>query len=51
VNVKGSDTNPSLYSFDEGTIDGISTTDGTTQLRMNGQTIALSRIIDISSAS
>ena len=51
VNVAGSDTNPSLYSFSEGTVDGISTTGATTQLRMNGENIALSRIIDIATNS
>jgi len=48
VNVSGAKNNPSLYSFSEGTIDGISTTGAATQLRMNGTTIPLSRILDIS---
>jgi flagellar hook assembly protein FlgD len=52
VKIDGSATNPSLYSFSEGIVDGIgASSDGVTQLRMNGQTVSLSRIIDISSQS
>jgi len=50
VQVAGSTTNSSLYAFSEGTIDGISTSGGSTQLRMNGTTVPLSRILDISSS-
>jgi Flagellar hook capping protein len=51
VKVAGQDTNPSLYAFNEGTVDGVNTLNGVTQLRMNGQTIPLSSIIDISTNS
>jgi flagellar basal-body rod modification protein FlgD len=49
VQVRGQDKNPSLYAFDEGIVDGVNTLNGVTQLRMNGQTVPLSAIIDISS--
>lgn len=41
----------SAYFFGEGTVDGISTVDGVTRIRMNGKTISLSDIVDISSAA
>lgn len=40
--------NTSAYFFGEGTVDGISTVDGITQLRVNGITVSLSEIFDIS---
>jgi flagellar hook assembly protein FlgD len=51
VQIAGQDTNPSLYAFDEGTVDGVNTLNGVTQLRMNGQIVPLSSIIDISTNS
>jgi flagellar hook assembly protein FlgD len=48
VQIAGQNTNPSLYAFDEGTVDGVNTLNGVTQLRMNGQAVPLSSIIDIS---
>ena len=48
VRIAGQENNPSLYSFDEGTVDGVNTLNGVTQLRMNGQIVPLSSIIDIS---
>ena len=40
--------NTSAYFYGEGTVDGISTVDGITQLRVNGITVTLSEIFDIS---
>ena len=40
--------NASAYFYGEGTVDGISTVDGITQLRVNGITVSLSEIFDIS---
>lgn len=41
--------NASAYFFGEGTVDGISTVDGITKVRVNGITVLLSEIYDISS--
>lgn len=40
--------NSSAYFYGEGTVDGISTVDGKTQIRVNGITVSLSEIFDIS---
>lgn len=39
---------PSILSYQEGTVDGVSTVDGSTKLRMNGTLVPLSSILDIS---
>jgi hypothetical protein len=41
--------NTSAYFYSEGTVDGISTVDGIIKLRVNGITVSLSDILDISS--
>ena len=51
VQIEGQDTDPSLYAFDEGTVDGVSTLNGVTQLTVNGQTVPVSSIIDITTNS
>ena len=51
VQIAGQDVNPSLYAFDEGTVDGVSTLNGVTQLTINGQTVPVSSIIDITAAT
>jgi flagellar basal-body rod modification protein FlgD len=48
IKVDGADQNPTLYCYDEGTVDGVSTAGGSTKLRMNGNDIDPSDIIDIS---
>ena len=47
VHIQGQETNPSLYAFNQGTVSGISTLNGMTQLTINGQTVPVSSIIDI----
>ena len=42
--------NPSVYGYVDGTVDGISTADGATKLRMDGKLLALGDIIDIAPA-
>lgn len=49
VRIKGESSNPSLYVFSEGTVDGISNLNGVPYIRVNGYAIPLSAIIDISS--
>ncbi len=48
VTITGEETNPGLYCYDEGTVDGINTLNGTTRIRMNGKEISCADIIDIS---
>jgi flagellar basal-body rod modification protein FlgD len=51
VRIEGQDTNPSLYAFDEGTVDGVSTLNGATQITVDGQIVPVSSIIDITAPS
>jgi flagellar basal-body rod modification protein FlgD len=47
VLIDGADHNPSLYSFIEGTVDGVSNLSGSVELRVSGQNVKLSDVIDI----
>jgi flagellar hook assembly protein FlgD len=43
--------NTSAYFFSEGKVDGLNTNDGMTKLRVNGEIIPLSEVIDISGST
>jgi len=47
VLVDGEEYNPSLYPFIEGKVDGLSNLNGTLELRVNGENVLLSDVIDI----
>ena len=47
--IDGQETNPSLYAYTEGTVDGISNLGGMVQLKVNGQAVLLSNVLDIES--
>jgi flagellar basal-body rod modification protein FlgD len=47
--IDGQDTDPSLYAYAEGTVDGISNLGGMVQLNVGGQNVLLSNVIDIES--
>jgi len=51
ISIQGQDTNPSIYAFSEGRIDGVTNVSGGSQLRIDGKTISISDIIDISEAA
>jgi flagellar basal-body rod modification protein FlgD len=49
--INGQDTDPSLYAYAEGTVDGISNLGGMVQLNVGGQNVLLSNVVDVSSAA
>jgi len=50
LSIDGQENDPTLYPFEDGTIDGVSNRNGSMILRMNGRTIEFSDIVDISSS-
>jgi len=48
IHVVGSDTNPGLYAYTEGVVDGVTNLTGDVKFRVGGKEIALSAIMDIS---
>jgi flagellar basal-body rod modification protein FlgD len=51
VKIDGEENNTSLYCYDEGTVDGVSTSGSASKIRMNGNEISIADIIDISAKS
>jgi flagellar basal-body rod modification protein FlgD len=49
--IDGEENNPTLYAFTDGTVDGISNLGGLVQLKVGGQNVLLSNVVDIESAS
>ena len=50
VKVVGSEYDASRYCFDEGTVNGITNLNSSPQLRVNGELVALSKILDIAAS-
>jgi flagellar hook assembly protein FlgD len=48
IRIDESSIDPAILSYQEGTVDGVSTVDGSTKLRVNGALVPLSSILDIS---
>jgi hypothetical protein len=48
--IDGEENNPTLYAFTDGTVDGISNLGGLVQLKVGGQNVLLSNVVDIESA-
>jgi flagellar basal-body rod modification protein FlgD len=48
IKVDGADKNPSLYCYDNGTVDGVNTVGGGSKIRVNGKEYSLADILDIS---
>ncbi len=49
--IDGEENNPALYAYAEGTVDGISNLGGLVQLKVGGQNVLLSNVVDIESPS
>jgi flagellar hook assembly protein FlgD len=49
--VNGEENDSSLYAYTEGTVDGISNLGGMVQLKINGQNVLLSNVVDIESGT
>jgi flagellar basal-body rod modification protein FlgD len=47
--IDGQESDPSLYAYSEGTVDGISNLGGMVQLNVGGQNVLLSNVVDVSS--
>ncbi len=50
IEIEEAKGDPGVYAFEEGIVKGISTVDGVTKLRMNGELVSLSDIIDVAPA-
>ncbi len=50
IRISGQDTNPSVYAFGQGMVNGVSAEGGSTMLRVNGKRIPLGSIMDIATA-
>ena len=48
IHHEGHENDPSLYSFAEGTVDGVSNISGSPELRIAGVSFSMNDIIDIS---
>jgi len=49
--IDGQENDPSLYAYTQGQVDGLSNLSGMVQLRVGGQNISLSNVVDISTTS
>ncbi len=49
--INGQENDPSLYAFTQGQVDGLSNLGGMVQLRVGGQNVSLSNVVDISTNS
>jgi flagellar basal-body rod modification protein FlgD len=47
--INGEETNPTLYAYTQGTVDGISNLGGMVNLKVGGQNVLLSNVVDIES--
>ncbi len=47
LRMAGDNTNTGMYLFDQGNVEGVSSMDGTTYLRVNGKKVPLSTVFDI----
>lgn len=50
ISITGSSNNSGLFAYNEGTVTGVSMVGGTTQIKVNGTTVSLSNIMDISAS-
>ncbi|MFP4163348.1 MAG: FlgD immunoglobulin-like domain containing protein [Chitinispirillaceae bacterium] len=48
VHVMGSESNPGLYAYTEGAVDGLTGLTGDVKLKMGGRTVSLNDILDVS---
>jgi len=48
IKIEGEESNPNLYCFDEGTVNGVNTIGGVSKVRIDGKEISIADIIDIS---
>jgi flagellar basal-body rod modification protein FlgD len=51
VLVDGEDNDPSMYPFTDGTVSGVSNVNGTSLIRIDGESYKLSDVVDVASAS
>ncbi|MFW5785009.1 MAG: FlgD immunoglobulin-like domain containing protein [Chitinispirillaceae bacterium] len=48
IHVAGSESNPGLYAYTEGVVDGLTSLTGDVKLKIGGRTVSFSEILDIS---